>query len=294
MNTFKHILLTTDFSKNAEAALPYAVALAKQSGGTIHLFHAIANEVGDALAAGIPTGVLAWRTTEQQQQETRLNDLAKLIAEKEVKVSPICVYGNPAIQAIKAAQDVHADLVVLSTRGRTGLAQWFLGSVAEKIVRLSPIPVLTIRPEAHTSSVIAFNTVLVPTDFSENSEKALPLAIEMARQNGGKLLLVHVIEDSVYYPAEPPNYFIGPEAGAWMRYVKEGLETQLAAAAKKLAAQSEMRVETALESGQAAEQIAGIARKKQADLIVLATHGRTGFSHLLSGSVAERVVRSST
>ncbi len=293
MYTFKHILLTTDLSPNSEAAVPFAVALAKQSGGTIHVFHAFEDEVGEALSSGIVIGASAWVSSVHKQREQKLIEFAdKLGAKSKVEVTHACVHGHPANETVKYARKMHADLIVISTHGRTGISHLFLGSVAEKVARLSPVPVLTVKPGETVPHKFRFKTILVPTDFSANAEAAIPYAVELSKQHGAKLILAHVIENSTYYNDPTWSEGIGPDVEQWIAAIEAEGRKKLAEAAAKLASKYEVSVTPVLKCGRAYEAICSIASEQKADLLIISTHGYTGFSHLAHGSVAERVLRS--
>jgi nucleotide-binding universal stress UspA family protein len=201
MANLKNILLTTDLSTNAIAAIPYAIALAKENGGTIHVFHVLEDEGSEAFASGIVIGVSAWIASVRKQHEAKVRDIAEQI-EKDSGVKTIyCVAsGIAAKEMVKYVRKFDIDMIVIATHGRTGLPHLILGSVAERVVRLSPVPVLTVRPGEHPAiENFSFQTILMPTDFSDNAAVARPLAVELAKQHHAKLLLAHVVEDSVYY-----------------------------------------------------------------------------------------------
>jgi nucleotide-binding universal stress UspA family protein len=294
MHTFNNVLLTTDLSLNSDAAVPYAIALAQRSKGTIFLFHAFEEETGEALASGVVIGVSAWIMSIRQQHEEKLAKLAKDIEAKSgVRVVHATASGHPANEIVHYAKAIQADVVVIATHGRTGLSHLLLGSIAERVVRLSPAPVLTVRPGEPLPQNGAFHTILVPTDFSSNSAGALPYAIELAKQDNGKILLAHVIEDSMYYSSAAASEGIGPDVEQWIASVTESAEKRLNETAHALKAASGLPVETILSRGRAPEKIGELAKERNADLVVISTHGYTGLSHLVFGSVAERVVRSS-
>jgi universal stress protein A len=132
--------------------------------------------------------------------------------------------------------------------------------------------------------------ILIPIDFSEVSLQALDYAVELGKPFGAELVAVHVVEP-IYY-ATPADVY-GPSANLGML-----LEEQQRVAAEQLAELEEKLVkrgatiETVMESGVPYQKIVALADERKVDLIIMATHGRTGLSHLLLGSVAERVVRS--
>lgn len=289
---FKDILLTTDLSPNAEAAAPFAVALAKQSGGTIHLFHAIEDDPMEALLSGVVIGASAWLKSVREQRREQLAKMATTLGGNTgLTITQTCVTGHPAIEAVKFAQKIHADVIVLSTHGRTGIPHLFLGSVAEKIVRLSPIPVLTVRPGEAVPDEFKFKTILVPTDFSENSKAAIIYAVKLAKPHGAKLILAHVVENATNYCDPASSACAMPDVNKWMEFLKAQGEKKLAEDAAWLASKSDIAAMTELKYGRADEEICNMAREYKVDLVVMSTHGHTGFSHFAFGSVAERVLR---
>jgi len=151
MIEFKNILLTTDFSSNSAVARPYAVDLAKKYGAKLHLLH-IFEDAGYYHDAGMNEGVpfvpMEWIEKAQTERKRKLNELAAAIeAEDGVKADATIRVGSAPNEIIDFAAENNIDCMVISTHGKTGLAHFIFGSIAEKIVRMSPCPVLTIRPK---------------------------------------------------------------------------------------------------------------------------------------------------
>lgn len=296
MSAFKNILLTTDLSFNADAAIPFAVALAKRNNGTIHLFHAFEEDASDALASGVVIGVSAWLDSVRRRREEKVAALAQRIeTDFGIKTDYKTARGNPAAQTVQQAANSHADVVVIATHGRTGVAHLALGSVAERVVRLSTTPVLTVRPgqmSAAKALQIDLKTILMPTDFSENAAAAEPYALELAQQYGAKIVLVNVIDESIYYGNIEQSALLS-DTQQWLESIRTDAEKRLRAKAGELSVKGGIKVETVAGRGNAAQEIEKIATERHADLVVLSTHGFTGFSHLVFGSIAEKVVRSS-
>jgi nucleotide-binding universal stress UspA family protein len=148
--TISRILVPTDFSAASEAALEYAVTLADRFGASLHLLHVVEDPfVGGAFGSELYiTSVPAMRAHLVDEAAQRLcrilgqEDRERLKATSEVRV------GAPAAAIREAAHVQHCDLVVMGTHGRSGMAHLLLGSVAEKVVRHAPCPVLTVRNEA--------------------------------------------------------------------------------------------------------------------------------------------------
>jgi nucleotide-binding universal stress UspA family protein len=132
-----------------------------------------------------------------------------------------------------------------------------------------------------------FRRILHPTDFSKASGVAFTKAVSLAKQNRAQLTLVHVLSPVTPYVGDG---YVSPQAyEALERGARRGAQRRLAALLKK-AAKAGVRARSLLLEGIAYDQIARISRAKRADLIVMGTHGRTGFSRFFMGSVAERVI----
>ncbi len=152
MSEFKNIILTTDLSSNSEAARPYAVALARKFGATLHLLH-VFEDAGYYHDAGmnesIPLAPLEWIENAQAERRRRLNALAADIEKVDgVKIDAALRVGAASREIIDHATENKADCIIIATHGHTGFAHFIFGSVAEKVVRTSPCPVLTVRPQA--------------------------------------------------------------------------------------------------------------------------------------------------
>ena len=296
MIPFKTIVLTTDLSDNAAAALPYAVALAKLNGATIHLFHALEHEQSEALAAGVVIGVSAWIASQRKEREEKIAALAKEIESTYgVKVVGVAVLGHPAKEAARYAKSHQADLVVIATHGRSGVSHLLLGSIAERVVRLSEAPVLTVRPGMPLVKAVLPTAILLPTDFSESAAASEPYAIELCKQYDAKILLTYVVEDSVYFAtAADGTMGYGFDTEEWIKSIADEADKRLRKKAAELNREFGVTVETVRMRGTPAEQICQAAKDSHADLIAISTHGHTGLSHLAFGSIAEKVVRISS
>ncbi len=296
MISLKNIVLTTDFSQNANAALPFAVALAKRYNGAIHLFHAIEHEELHAIASGVVFGVRAWIDTHRRECEQKMTVMAKeLEAAHGVKFAVVCAGGN-AVKSVSDYAKEQADIIVIATHGRTGMPHFILGSIAERVTRLSGVPVLTVRPgEPLPSKEFQFKTILLPTDFSQNAAAAEPYAIELARQRGGKIILANVVDESIYRQSDADPTSMGIAAiDEWVKFTMAESEKNLAEIARRLSLESGLVVEPVRLVGPVNQELLSLAQTRHADLIVTSTHGYTGLSHLMLGSVAENIVQTST
>jgi nucleotide-binding universal stress UspA family protein len=149
MNEIKHIVVPTDFNEPVRGALEVAIDLSQKLGATLTLLHVYDVPVYPYVWLE-PSAVEAEsiRAAAQRHLDDALAELRKQVPNAQGVLSS----GVPWEQIIKVANDIRADLIVMGTHGRRGIDHWMLGSVAERTVRCSPIPVLTVRPKRHTES----------------------------------------------------------------------------------------------------------------------------------------------
>jgi nucleotide-binding universal stress UspA family protein len=141
----RHILAPTDFSAGAEPATRWAMALGKAFGAKVTLFHVIDLTLG--ALAGLPPEVASMPATRELAETVRAEAKEKMarLAARHPRARTVMQEGSPRPLIVEAAKKLRADLIVLGTHGRTGLAHVLFGSVAEYVVQHSPIPVLTVR-----------------------------------------------------------------------------------------------------------------------------------------------------
>jgi len=135
-----------------------------------------------------------------------------------------------------------------------------------------------------------FKKLVLTTDLSPNADSASEQAISLAKQFGSTIYLVHVFECDIYYAAGTMEAATNDPAD-WMRHARENRKKALKEAARTLSAATCLPVNDVFLEGNAAQEVVNFAKKEKADCIVISTHGRSGLSHLLFGSVAEKVVR---
>lgn len=281
--TFKKILFPTDLSEGAALARQSAVVLAKKQGAELLFFHVVATHANDFRQAGDLLSQFLARL--EQEAERKLEaETAELRAEGSVARYEV-VQASSIFDAIqRRTQTWEPDVIVMATHGATGMPRWFLGSVAEKVVRHAPCPVLTIRPAEGVGAPEAIERILVPVDFSENSRRALALARELASKSGS-LVLHHVVLNPTLAGLSPQEH---------LRLFSE--EPTLP---DRIRAQMEEWMDGApfdpeiTEADDVASAIIDSAKSKKSDLIVMGTRGRSGVDYVLTGSVAEKLVRSS-
>lgn len=197
--------------------------------------------------------------------------------------------GSPDRVLLDVAERNKALLVVVGSRGFTGWKRVLLGSIAERVVQLSPAPVLVARVRAKPTGVL-----VVGTDFSEAASKAVESAFDLALRSNGRLCIVH----SVDIAPDPIYGVAGPFGATWAPMPADAIAEVRAAAERMLNEIIERHPGVSatgfVEEGPAARAIANVAKREDADVIVLGTHGRTGLSRLILGSVTEAVVRAAS
>jgi len=147
MIRIQRILLPSDFSELSSEATKYACALAEQFEAELHLLHVQENVVISEFGLG-----LNWPELMQEAKGHAQAQMASLLDPKwaaEQKVVHAVVEGTPFLEIVQYAKEHDVDLIVMGTHGRTGVAHMLIGSVAEKVVRKAPCPVLTVRPKGH-------------------------------------------------------------------------------------------------------------------------------------------------
>lgn len=278
----RRILVTTDFSRPSLRAIPYALAVSRHFGAEVHLLHVVDTTQHSSKSLMLPLSSPA------ELSRPLLNRL-QAIASKFQEAQKIHVMklreGHAYNEICAAAQKLRADLIVIATHGYTGFKHAFLGSTAERVVQHSPRPVLVVRQQAKRFNErrMHLRKILAPIDFSLCSELAFHCAVGLACEFQAQLQLVHVIHPHPY-PFEDEHTAL--DATRLMRDARNSAKEEM----RDIAARANARISVQVREGSPATEICSAA-SKGIDLIVTSTHGRTGLSHVLIGSVAEHVVR---
>ena len=289
----RNIVVPIDFSEMSEEAIQIATQLARRFGASIHLAHVRHfNYAGDFVTPAPPVVPFSFMTYEQEGEQTALKELKKVASECGV-ASATCdvLSGAPPFDEIcRLAQNIPADLVVMPTHGRTGLKHVFLGSTAERIVQHSSCPVLVTRGKAVKSrngSQAGTRTILVPVDFSNCSREGLRYAIAFANEFGARIILLHATYLGYIYSCDGTAIYDIPSL---QKAARKAAERKMRELVRSLDFGA-VKFETAFTDGSPVIDICAFAKIHDVDLIITATHGFTGFTHVLIGSVAEQVVR---
>lgn len=293
---YRSILVPLDGSSFAEQALPMASDLAGRAGAGLHL--ALVHQNAATLPGPGEPIVLDPGIDERMRAE-ELNYLAsvtRLVAPSGKPPVTSALLDGPVAEAI--ATEAHArlaDLVVMTTHGRGVFSRLWLGSVADRLVRMLEQPVLLLRPNAAKGmpQPDAVKSILVPLDGSALSESILEPATTLARTLGAQVVLLRVLERLAPVWLPTPGIVPVPEPDM-MPHRQAEAQQQLAPVAARLREQG-LTVRTVIEF--APEPVAAIlelVERESIDLVALATHGRGGPTRLLLGSVADKLVRSAS
>ena len=290
----KSILVPLDFSRAAMQALDYATQLAEQFGAQIHLMHV---QMSDETLAAPGAGHLMRECAESVA--FLRGKLGAIQPDRPPLFWPENCHirmGRPYEEICELARELNVDLVVLASRGNSGLKRVFLGSTAERVVRFAPCPVLVVRQRKRrggyplglltTKKTFPIRKILAPVDFSPCSMAGAMYAAFLARTLKANLCLFHGVQlpaPAVIDRMPADLLGKGDEDLAQARLDLEGLA--------KLDFFDDVKCATEIRTGNVVEQICAETRRPDVDLAVVSTHGRTGFNRMLLGSVAEQVVR---
>jgi nucleotide-binding universal stress UspA family protein len=308
ISMIERLMVGLDGSKLAEAVLPLAERFARASGA--HLLLVRATTVGATLevvghnssrylrySAGVATARSdpAAERAAIGEATSYLAEIAAGLRARGVAVETIVSAGEPAEVLVGQARLRHADLILLATHGRSGLGRLLAGSVAETVLTQSPVPVVLARAETADPVVGAMSGIrlLVPLDGSVVSERALTWVRELADSLAAEVVLTRIVgtkssslsgELADFAPPLPST--VPDEDERTAGWYLEGVAEQLRA--------DGLRVTTVLRSDDPAAGILAVARDDPATCIVMGTHGRSGLTRALLGSVALDVLRRGT
>jgi len=289
--SLRHLLVATDFSPIADAALDRAVAIAKAHQARLTLAYAEAvvdpratGESASSLANELDTLAAALKEDERRQLDLRLDKIRGEGIEVDIAVRT----GPPDEAITELARTLGVNLIVVGTHGRTGIGRFMIGSVAELIVRRASCDVLVSRGSATTGM---FANALVATDFSTTAERALLSTMDLVGP-GVPIQLVHAWQ----YPVGSWGLsLLGAQSKAATTVREAITHTAEEHGARLLAAHQRdgHPLTFELAEGPPADVVTRLAEERAYDLVAIGTHGYRGFERFLLGSVAEATVRHS-
>jgi nucleotide-binding universal stress UspA family protein len=278
MISITRILCPVDFFPASDAAVNHAIGLAANYGARLHLLHVITPLLPTAYEYAIDTAAVM-----DSLEKSAAEELSKLVArtkeagvpaDTEIRIGDVYDEIKRSIEAEKP------ELLVMGTHGRRGVERWFMGSTTEKMLRHSPVPMLTISGTGEKfTSAPRFRRILVTTDFSDGTPDALTYAFSVAQENDARITLLHVIHDAA-----------ADVSGKYRDSLIQGVEKQLADLVPS-EARNWCDVVTRVDTGVPYRIILRTIEDQKVDLLVMNIHGKGMLDRALLGSTAERVVR---
>ena len=272
----QNVLIATDFSHHSDAAIRYGLAFANLYGAQTEIVYVMPTE--DYVLAG-PEGLPAAKDAARRdllEFKSRLRRTGNIAEHTDLHVSML--EGPVAECLLQWAREKKIDLIVVGTHGRGGLGKVILGSVAEKIFRHSPVPVLTVGPNIHhPRGVNQARQILAPCDLTSRSHPAVEYASVLAETHNSQLTVLHVIE----HPNE--GLKLDPER------VKEGIRERLAEIVGPYSGGVDIRYR--VEFGNVPATILKVASEADADFIVLGVRPSSGVFDRFMWPIAYELVR---
>jgi nucleotide-binding universal stress UspA family protein len=273
----KKILVPIDFSESVKPAIKFAGNLARKTGAELHLIHVI-NVPGmgegkmesgewaltdDSTSGDIPLMMFMMKKIKEKMQALKESEDLK-----DVKLVDNIETGSPAVQITEAATKYNVDIIVMGTHGSSGWNEIFVGSNAEKVVRASPVPVLSIKDKVNINP----QKIVFVSDFKEEANAIFPFAKRIAEIFDAKLFLLKVNTLDTFETTRELNESINR------------FKTKHNVPDYPVEIYNDMDKETG---------ILYFAKDINADMIIAGTHGRTGISRMFSGSITEELVNHS-
>jgi nucleotide-binding universal stress UspA family protein len=280
----ERILLPTDGSALARRAVPRAAALARAHHASILVVRAAQVEglSGDALARA--------QMSVTQTAEMETVPLVYELRSRDIETDLLVVYGDPGQAIVDVAGYRQANLVVMSTHGRSGLGRWLYGSVTDYVLRHCCVPILVVPPNTIASDADATGPIVVGVDQTSTVEGLLASGTLSLLIPGQPVVLVHVME---------PRMTTFPAIGGAAFIPIDPVDT-LAAAHKHVdqlahsLAEHGIPVETRVEAGGAAERITAVATEYRAEAIAITSRALAGVQRAMLGSLANELIRRAT
>ncbi|MBM3935025.1 MAG: universal stress protein [SAR202 cluster bacterium] len=186
---YSRILVPLDGSSIAESALPYARLLCRAFSSPIELISVNETEI---TPRSVAQRLRSFNTPQHQVTSEDLSQVVATLTGAACKTTYTLAEGNAANRIVQAAESAPRTLIVICTRGRSGIKRWMLGSVTDKVVRTSTTPVLVVRGNARSEESIKVERVVLPLDGSPLAEQAIPHAAALASALKAKVTTVFV------------------------------------------------------------------------------------------------------
>jgi nucleotide-binding universal stress UspA family protein len=287
---YQSIVVPLDGSPFGEHALSFALTIARRTDATLHLVH-VHGALETQHRPGTPHDDDMLDSQQRAAEQTYLADVMQRLTNVwDGPITTTLLDGPVAATLLDHVATCGADLVVMTTHGRGAVSRFWLGSVADRVLRHAPMPILLIRPgetAADLTRAPVFTHMLIPLDGSALAEQVLPHATALGRLMDANYTLLQAV-NPILTSYGPEVYVPSDEIlDQWLSMAQAYLD----GVADRLRIEG-LQVQAKVVLGAPALGVLDYARTHQVDLIALATHGRGGFSRLFLGSVADKMVRS--
>ncbi|ODR80925.1 universal stress protein UspA [Haladaptatus sp. W1] len=276
---YENILLPVDGNDDAAEILHHVGEIATWTSATVRLLF-VADTTRDSVAVVENTVV----DTLVQEGEKVVEEAGKTLNSLGVEYTTDVVQGNPAPTIVDYAERYNHDLIVVPSHARGGVSRYLHGSVSEKVVRLSPVPVLTARMKPDEQLEFPYKNLLIPTDGSAEATTAADHGLELAKSLNATVHVLSVVDDAS----------LGPDIRSEL--LTEELEQVATKAVDQIVTEAKTRGLTDvighIGSGSPATEIQSTIEPNDIHAVIMGTTGRQGIDRILLGSVAETTVRS--
>lgn len=273
----RRLVVPTDFSKGAELALARALRLPLAGDAVVHVVHVAPRGRAAKLQQ---TGAEARRALEAFVARVR----AKVKPAATIELVEELRFGEPFVEVIRRSRDLDAELIVLGRHGRRPVRDMFIGTTAERVLRKGDVPVLVVNLRPSRPS---YRRPLLAVGLDDTTLRVLGLVLRVTPPTVTTFQAVHAF--NVPFEGFVNPTFAAGEKSEYRRAFQDAAKVGMA----KLVARAEaagMQWKTAIREGDPRSVILQEAARSRADLIALATHGRSGLAHALVGSVAEWII----
>jgi nucleotide-binding universal stress UspA family protein len=275
---YEDILLPFDGSNGAAEALHHAAEIAHWTDATIHVLF-VADTARESVTV-VETQVVDALV---QQGEDIVEEAIKTLQTLGVEYDSDVVQGSPAPTIVEYAEQYEHDLIIMPTHGREGVSRYLLGSVAEKVVRLASVPVLTARMQPDEQLTFPYENILLPTDGSASAARAAEHSLSLASALDATVHVLSVVDDTM----------LGPDIRSTISAGREQAATDAVAEfVAKAESQGVSDTVRHVKHGSPIEVILDTIDSNDIHAVVMGTTGKRGSERILLGSVAEKTVRS--
>lgn len=285
----RHILVPLDGSELAECVLPHAAALSRAFNAQITLLQVLEKDLFPGVGQGESPLDWYFRRAESEQYLETVSQRLRVLGHS---IQNDIIEGQPAIGIVEYARQHHTDLILLSSHGKSGINNWRISSVVQKIISRASASIFLVRafkPVPTSLDALHYQRVLVGLDGSQRAECVLPLASSLALKEKALLVLAHVT-------CKPFMLLREPLSDEDTRLVEQIVERNFQEAdrylnnlATRLSADG-VNLTKQLRIGDASTSLHDLIEEENVDLVVLSAHGYTGDIHRLHGSVATNFI----